>query len=271
MGCALTSLRRPAEVYGHGLSERIVGRAIRDRRDDVFVATKVAPAPEGSGFRPEEVRKACDGSLDRLGTDRIDLYQLHWPTAAVPVEETWGAMGELVDAGKVRFAGVSNFDQTLIERCLATRHVDSLQPEFNMLEPERRGLIAWCGEQGIGVVTYAPLASGLLTGTITQETAFGPTDWRADLDDESTLLFKPDRLPSVLETVDALRPVAERLGITLAQLALAWNWRQPGVTAAIAGSRNPDHVRANAAAGDVEMDDATMAEIEGLLAGTTAA
>jgi aryl-alcohol dehydrogenase-like predicted oxidoreductase len=257
-----------AEVYGSGVSERIVGRAVRDRRGDVFIATKVAPAPEGSGFRPDQVRRACDGSLGRLKIDRIDLYQLHWPDdTGVPVEETWGAVGELVDEGKVRFAGVSNFDRPMIERCLAVRHVDSLQPEFNMVEPEQRDLIRWCGEQGVGVVTYAPLASGLLTGAITRETAFGPGDWRGDLEGEDTVLFQPDRLRTVLDTVDALRPIAERMGVGLAQLALAWNWHQPGVTAAIAGSRNPDHVRANAEAGDLELDDAALAEIEVVLAG----
>jgi len=143
-----------AEVYGKGISERLVAEAVAGRRDDVAIATKVAPAPEGSGFRPEQVRAACEASLERLGTDRIDLYQLHWPDATgVPVEETWGAMAELQDAGLVRAIGVSNFDRTLIERCEAVRHVDSLQQEFSMLQLRDRELIRWCGQHGTGVVT----------------------------------------------------------------------------------------------------------------------
>jgi aryl-alcohol dehydrogenase-like predicted oxidoreductase len=254
-----------AEVYGDGVSETLVGRAIEGRRDDVIVASKVAPSPEGTGFRPEEVAKACDASLARLGIDRIDLYQLHWPDeTGVPVEDTWGAITELADAGKVGAIGVSNFERDLIDRCEAIRHVDSLQPEFNLLTLEHRDLIAWCAEQGIGVVTYAPLAFGILTGAITPETTFGEGDWRggAPLPAEE---FAAGELERRLAVVDAMRPIAERVGCTLAQLALAWNGHQPGVTSAIAGSRNPDHVRSNAAAGDIDLDDATLKELDALL------
>ena len=123
-----------AEVYGAGVSERIVGKAIAGRRDELVVATKVAPSDGGTGFRPDEVRAACDASLERLDIDVIDLYQLHWPDeSGVPIDDTWGAMSELVSSGKIRFAGVSNFDQGLLEQCLAIRHVDSLQQEFSML------------------------------------------------------------------------------------------------------------------------------------------
>jgi aryl-alcohol dehydrogenase-like predicted oxidoreductase len=251
-----------AEVYGDGVSERLVGRAISGRRDEVVVATKVAPQPEGSGFAPAQVREACEKSLGRLGTDRIDLYQLHWPDPATPLEDTWEAMCELLDAGLIRSMGVSNFDREQIERCLAIRHVDSLQPEFSMLNREHAELIGWCGEQGVGVVTYGPLAFGLLTGAITADTRFPPGDWRGQKQDDGPFAD----LARSLEVVDRLRPVAERLGCTLSRLALAWNVHQPGVTAAIAGSRNPAHVRANAAAGDIELDAATLAELDALLA-----
>ena len=248
-----------AEVYGDGVSERIVGRAVADRRDDVLIASKVAPAPEGTGFRPEQVRSACDASLGRLGTDRIDLYQLHWPDeTGVPIEETWGAMVELIGSGKVRFAGVSNFDREQIERCLAIRHVDSLQPEFSLLAREEQEVIRWCGEAGVGVISYSPLGAGLLTGAVGPGTTF--TDWRG----AQTEGYLGD-LEGSLGAVDRLRPVAERLGITLAQLALAWNVAQPGVTAAIAGSRNPEHVRGNAAAADIELDDSEISAIEDAL------
>jgi aryl-alcohol dehydrogenase-like predicted oxidoreductase len=251
-----------AEVYGDGVSERLVGRAVEGRRDAVTIASKVAPRPEGSGFRPEQVKAACDGSLSRLGVDELDLYQLHWPDeTGIPVEDTWGAMTELQDAGKVRAIGVSNFDRELIERCLAIRHVDSLQPEFSMLDRKHAELVAWCGERGVGVVSYGPLAYGLLTGAIDRDTTFDDGDWRGTPQTEGPFAD----LDGSLSVVERLRPVADRLGCTLAQLALAWNAHQPGVTSAIAGSRNAEHVRANAGAGDVELDAGMLEELDGIL------
>lgn len=251
-----------AEVYGDGTSERLVARALRGRRDEVLIATKVAPRQSGTGFRAEQVRRACETSLQRLSTDRIDLYQLHWPdSTGVPVEETWGAMASLVGEGLVRAIGVSNFDQELIERCLAVRHVDSLQQEFSMLAPQDRELIRWCGDRGIGVLAYGPLAYGLLTGAVTVDTTFDRGDFRRG----ETSLFGKGRRERSLAVVDALRPIAERMGISVSQLALAWTFHQPGVTSAIAGSRDPDHVRSNARAGDVVLDRATLDELEGVL------
>ena len=250
-----------AEVYGRGVSEVLVGKALAGRQGETLLATKVAPAPEGTGFRPEEVRKACDASLGRLGIDMIDLYQLHWPDATgVPVEDTWGAMAGLVDAGKVRWVGVSNFDQTLIERCRAVRHVDSLQQEFSLVHLDDRELIRWCGEVGIGVLSYSPLGAGLLTGTLHRKDAEQIDDWRA-----SDGLTSGAHLDRTFALVDGMRPVAERLGVSVPQLALAWNWQQPGVTGAIAGSRDAEHTRSNAAAGDLGLDERTLAELETLI------
>src|SRR3990172_4432070 len=258
-----------AEVYGDGRSEEIVGKAIAGRHDEVLIATKVAPAPEGSGFRPELVRAACEGSLRRLGIDAVGLYQLHWPDeTGVPVEETWGAMASLVDAGKVRFVGVSNFDREMIEKCLAVRHVDSLQQELSMLQLGERDHVAWCGERGIGVVAYGPLAYGLLTGAITPETTFAERDFRGGGGEDTETyeaLYAPGKIDRSLAVVDAMRPIAQRLGCRVAQLALAWNFHQAGVTSSIAGSRDPGHVRDNAAAGDIELDDETLGELEALL------
>ena len=246
-----------AEVYGDGVSEMLVGKALAGRRAGIFVATKVAPAPDGTGFRPEQVRAACDASLGRLGVNVIDLYQLHWPDrSGVPVEDTWGAIGGLVDAGKVRWVGVSNFDRTLIDRCSAIRHIDSLQQEFSLVRPDDRELIRWCGEAGIGVLSYSPLGAGLLTGAFDREDAQRIDDWRA-----SDGLTSVGHLDRVFALVDGMRPVAERLGVSLPQLALAWNWQQPGVTSAIAGSRDAEHTRSNAAAGDLELDGGTLAEL----------
>jgi aryl-alcohol dehydrogenase-like predicted oxidoreductase len=262
-----------AEVYGAGRSEELVGRAIAGRRGDALVFTKVGPAPEGTGFRPEEVAKACRGSLDRLGVEHLDLYQLHWPdSTGVPVEDTWGAMVRLVDEGLVRHIGVSNFDRALIERCEAIRHVDSLQPEFSMLQLDNRELIAWCGRRGIGTITYGPLAYGILTGHVSGDTTFDEGDHRAAGGDVWETFLRPGAIDGTMAVVDGLRPVAERIGASIAAVAIAWNVAQPGVTAAIVGSTDPDHVRANAAAGDLELDDETLAELdrvvsEGPLAG----
>jgi aryl-alcohol dehydrogenase-like predicted oxidoreductase len=250
-----------AEVYGKGESERLVGKALAGRRDDVVVASKVAPSPEGTGFRPEEVRTACDASLGRLGIDVLDLYQLHWPDeSGVPVEDTWGAMADLVAAGKTKAIGVSNFDQDLLERCLPIHHVDSLQQEFSMLALDDRSLIRWCGEAGIGVLTYSPLGVGFLTGRYTRADAEQIDDWRSG--NEWTT---PEQLDETFRVVDGLRPIAEGAGVSMSELALAWNIAQPGVTAAIAGSRSGEHLRANAAAGDRTLETEVLDEIEALL------
>lgn len=264
-----------AEVYGRGTSETLVGTSVRNRRDEVLIATKVAPRPEGTGFEPGRIRQAATRSIRRLGIDHIDLYQLHWfpDDERFPIEDTWGAMSELVDEGLVRYLGVSNFGREQIERCLEVRHVDSLQPQCSMLHREGEDLYPWCGERGIGVIAYGPLAYGLLTGAVDRDTRFHPQDFRSGSDPNFTYyrdLFAPGRIERNLEVVDRLRPVAERLDVTLGQLALAWTVHRPGVTAAIAGSRNPAHVRENARAGDVFLPPAVMEEIETILAGAGA-
>lgn len=255
-----------AEVYGSGRSEEIVGKAIRGRRDDVLIATKVAPRPGGSGFRPEEIKRAVRGSLKRLRIDFVDLYQLHWwPGGDYPIEDSWGAMGDLIKEGLTRYIGVSNFERDQIQRCLAIRHCDSLQPEYSILHREEEDVITWCEQQGIGVIVYGPLAYGLLTGTITKETRFHTSDFRSGhYPDEPYYrrLFAPSRIETHLEVIERLRPIAGRLGVSLSQLALAWTFHQRGVTAAIAGSRSPDHNRENAAAGNIELTAADLQEIE---------
>jgi aryl-alcohol dehydrogenase-like predicted oxidoreductase len=252
-----------AEVYGGGRSEELVGRAVRGRRDDVQIFTKVGPAPEGTGFRPEEVHKACRGSLERLSVEHLDLFQLHWPdSTGVPVEDTWGAMGELADQGMVRHIGVSNFDRDLIERCEAVRHVDSLQPELSMLELDNRGLVAWCGERGVGTIAYGPLAYGILSGHVTPQTAFDAGDHRAAGGEVYESFLRPDVVERTMAVVERVRAVADRLGVSVADAAIAWLLAQPGVTGAIVGSTNPDHVRANAAAGDLSLDADTLEELE---------
>lgn len=258
-----------AEVYGGGRSEELVGKAVASRRDDVLLATKVAPNPGGTGYEPDKVREAAKKSMQRMGIDHIDLYQLHWtPAEDWPIEDTWGAMAELVDEGVVRYIGVSNFTQEQITRCMAVRHVDSLQPQFSMFHRQEEDLIAWCGQQGIGTIVYGPLAYGLLGGHMTKDTKFDPADWRSGRSPDHPYyveLFAPGRFEHHLAIVERLKPIAAEREISMSQLALAWTFSRDGVTAAIAGSRNPDHNRMNAAAGDVELTAEDIARIDEVL------
>ena len=259
-----------AEVYGSGRSEELVGRALQGL--DALVFTKVAPQGAGTGFRPEQVKEAARKSLGRLQREVIDLYQLHWPDPSIPVEDTWGAMVELVDEGLVRYIGVSNFDRELIERCEKIRHVDSLQPHFSMLhQAGRHRFFPFCKENGTGIIAYGPLAGSLLTGTVTMETEFDDSDWRSGKTQGTAGYFQEFFAPGVkekhLEKVEQLKKVAERLGISMPQLALAWVFHQEGVTGAIAGSRSPSHVRDNAGAGTIELSASDLEEIDKILEG----
>lgn len=254
-----------AEAYGEGRSEELVAGILAERpRDEVLVFTKVAPFV--SGTRPEEIGKAIRGSLERLGVEDVDLYQVHWPDEErVPVEETWGAMAGLVDEGLARYIGVSNFDRSLVERCEAVRHVDSVQNQFSLLhQQDRAELLPWLADRGIGYLAYGPLGFGLLTGAITTETTFDDSDWRSgktwDLGYYHEL-FAPEPRRRALGRVERLRAIAGRLDVSLATLALAAAIAVDGVTAAIAGSTKANHVRANAEAAELALDDATLAEI----------
>jgi len=245
-----------AEVYGNGRSEELVGRAVEGRRDQVRVFTKVAPRETGgggTGLRPEEIRSAIRASLGRLRTDHVDLYQIHWPdSSGVPLEDSWDAMAGLQDQGLAAHIGVSNFDRTLIERCLPIRHVDSVQNQFSLLfQEDGAELLPWLQAEGIGYLAYGPLAFGLLTGALSKDSTIA--DWRS-ADADVRALFGPGAFQRNLQRVERMRPVAEQLATSPATLALRWVVEQPGVTAAIAGSRDPTHVSANARAGDLQLD-----------------
>jgi aryl-alcohol dehydrogenase-like predicted oxidoreductase len=233
-----------------------------------MVFTKLATRGAGSGFHAQGVRKGAEASLKRLNRDVIDLYQLHWPDRSVDISETWNAMAALVDDGLVRYIGVSNFSRSLIEKCEAIRHVDSLQPHFSMLHRDGRAdLFPFCASNGTGIIAYGPLAYGILTGAFDKSTTFGDDDWRGGGHGISyySELFGPGNFERHIETVDRLRPVADRIGISLSRLAIAWAFHQEGVTGAIVGSRSPEHVRDNSAAGTVVLGDKDLDEIEALL------
>jgi aryl-alcohol dehydrogenase-like predicted oxidoreductase len=253
-----------AEAYGDGRSEELVGQVLRDRRDEVLVFTKVAHFT--SGARPEDIRRAIQGSLRRLGVERVDLYQIHWPAEhLVPVEEMWTTMAEIADQGLAARVGVSNFGRDLLERCLPIRHVDTVQNRLSLLaQRDRDGLLPWLAERGIGYLGYSPLAFGLLTGTISRETTFEEGDWRGGQGDVGYYheYFSPDVIGPHLDKVERLRAVAERLGVPVGRLALRAVADLPGVSGVIVGSRDERHVRENALAGDLELDDVTRREVD---------
>lgn len=263
-----------AEVYGDGTSERIVGEAIAGIRDRLLVFTKVAPDDEGSGIRPEQIRRAIDASLLRLGIDHVDLYQVHWPDDDVPVEETWGAMAELVTAGKTRFIGVSNFDRERIERCQPIHPVASVQNELSLVaRGDVAELLPWLAEQGIGYLAYSPLGSGLLSGHLTADRRFGDDDWRSgrgefasERTDGKEWPFDPEPLARTVADMEQVAALAEPLGLSPSQVALRWVIEQTGVTAAIAGSLSAAHTEANAAVGATRLDAGTVATLDAIFA-----
>ena len=264
-----------AAVYGLGHSEEVVRRALEPYRagEDVFVFTKCGRNWYGrngaieNDLRPASIRFECEQSLRRLGVERIDLYQFHWPdpVTGTPVEDSWATMVELIEEGKVRWVGVSNLEIALLERCEAIRHVDSLQPRLNLIERSARSeLIPWCEENGTGVIVYSPIASGLLSGAFdrTRLRNLPADDWRRSPDLPAAAPFRDPALSANLALVERLRPVAERLAIGLPALAVAWTLAVEGVTGAIVGARRADHVDGWLPAATLDLDEDVLAEID---------
>jgi aryl-alcohol dehydrogenase-like predicted oxidoreductase len=251
-----------AEAYYEGRNEAFIGQVLKQWADDMLVATKVSPSPDGTGFRREEVGAACRGSLDRLGRDVIDVYFLHYPDeTGVALEETWGALAELVDEGLVQAIGLSNYRFVDVERCHAQRPVDVVQDGLSLVDHlDNRTSIARYGELGIGVVVYEPLGSGTLTGRSIDEVREAWAAW-SEFGFYKRLLAGTNGERSAA-LVDAIQPIARRLAVSVPQLAIAWVLRQEGVTAALAGSRNPEHVRQNARAGELELPPTVLEELE---------
>jgi aryl-alcohol dehydrogenase-like predicted oxidoreductase len=257
-----------AAIYGIGHSEEVVGEAVKPYRvgEEVFVFTKCgeqwneAKGASDNDLRPDTIRRECEESLRRLGIERIDVYQFHWPDRiGTPVEESWATMTELVDEGKVRWAGVCNFSVELLEGCEPIRHVDSLQPPFSLVNRAARDdVIPWAREHGTGVIVYSPLGSGRLTGRFSAERVgqLAPDDWR-----RGDPAFQEPELGHALALVDRLRPIAARLGCSVGALAIAWTLSVPGVTGAIVGARRAEQVDDWIEAGDLELDEETVAEI----------
>ena len=240
-----------AAVYGLGHSEEVVGRFLRDvpesERPLVFtkgglVWDEREPLEDSlRDLRPDVIRRQCEDSLRRLGVERIDLYQFHWPDETdTPVEASWEEMSLLIDEGKVRWGGVSNFGVTLLERCERQRHVDSSQPPLSLIDRRAAGdVVPWCAAHGTGVICYSPLQTGQLTEGFSEERVrqMADDDWRREY-----LTGKPERLRQNLALRDGLRPIAQRHGASVSDVAIAWVLAWPGVTAAIVGARRPEQI-----------------------------
>ncbi len=258
-----------AAIYGLGHSEEMVAKAIEGIRDEVIVATKCSLVWDsnrniGSSLRADSVRRECEDSLRRLKTDRIDLYQIHWPNDDEHIEEGWEAIGRLKEEGKIRYGGVSNFLVSHMQRAHAIHPISSLQPPYSML---RRDIeveaFEYCAQNRIGVIVYSPMQAGLLTGKFSIERV-ADNDWRRNSEE-----FKEPNLSINLEFVRVLRPVAEKYGKSVAQLAIAWTLRRPEVTSAIVGARRPSQIEETVGGAGWKIEDEDIAVIEELLESRT--
>ncbi len=268
-----------AAIYGLGHSERVVGRALREipaaERPYVFTKGGMVPDPARPfdepqrNLRPDSIRKEVEASLRRLGVERIDLYQFHWPDAVgTPVEESWGEMSRLIEEGKVRAGGVSNFEVGLLERAERIRHVDSLQPPFSLIRRQSAAdVIPWSAAHGTGVIVYSPMQSGILTDDFSRERVerMPADDWRP-----RNVEFQEPRLNRNLRLRDALRPIAARHAVSVAAVAVAWTLSWRGVSGAIVGARSPDQVDGWIAAGSLTLEPRDLAEIASALERTQA-
>lgn len=253
-----------APIYGCGHSEELVGQAIRGRRDQVKVLTKCGlrwdttegefyfklQAPDGGevsaykNVKADSIKYECEQSLRRLGIETIDLYQVHWPSETAPAEETFTALVELQEAGKIRYVGVSNYNTAQLAEALPYAGIVSNQIKYNLLE---RGIesdpLPYCVENQIGVLAYSPMAMGLLTGKVTMDRKFPATDVRS-----SGKWFQPANRQRVLDTLAKAQLIADAHGAKLGQLAVAWVLAQRGITTALVGARTAEQVAENAGA-----------------------
>ena len=254
-----------AAAYGFGRSERIVGRALAGLTERPYVFTK-ASLLEGPGrrvvhsLRRDSILREAEASLDRLGVDAIDLYQIHWPIPETDIEEGWSALAELKEQGLVRHIGVSNFDVEQLRRIRSIAPVETLQPQYSLVEREAEGeLLPFAEREGIGVIVYSPMGSGILTGGMTREriASLPDDDWR-----RHDPRFREPQLGRALDLVERLRAVAARHDTTPGAVAVAWTLRNPSVDGAIVGFRRPGQVDPILAAAGLELSDAETAEIE---------
>jgi aryl-alcohol dehydrogenase-like predicted oxidoreductase len=257
-----------APIYGLGHSEELVGQALRQTRHQPYIATKCGllwndKREKISYLKRQSIRKECEDSLSRLGVERIDLYQMHWPEPEPDIEEAWEEMARLAEQGKVRCLGVSNYNIAQMERLRKIHPIASLQPPYSLLHREvEDDLLGYCAEHHIGVVVYSPMERGLLTGKFSHErlAALAPGDHRRRATE-----FHDPQFSATLAMVDQLTKIAQRHGRTTAQLAVSWILRRPEVTAAIVGARRSDQILETVDASDWTLGREDIDEIERLL------
>jgi len=259
-----------ADIYGQGRAEQIVGKVVRERSDEVIVATKGGVAWEiGAGgltiwreASGDYLRHALERSLTNLGLDHVDLYQVHWPVAGVDPADTFGPLLELQRAGKIRQVGVSNYAVADLEAAAAAAPIASYQPGYHLMRREVEAAeLPWCAARKVGVVAYGPLAHGLLTGKMDATTRFPDNDWRA-----ASEIFTDDAFPERVQVVRELQALAAERPGGVAELAVMWVLRRPEVTAAIIGARNAQQARANAALAGAPLTDDEARAIDAILA-----
>jgi aryl-alcohol dehydrogenase-like predicted oxidoreductase len=257
-----------AAVYGLGHSEEIGARALEGVSEQPYIFTKCSMVWDENGeighsLKAESVKRECENSLRRLRTDAIDLYQIHWPNPDEEIEEGWSAMAELKAEGKVRHIGVSNFDVSQMKRAQEIAPVESLQPPYSMLSREIEDeILPYCQENGIAVIVYSPMKSGLLTGKMTHERAqsLPEDDWRS-----RATAFQEPQLSRNLELVELLREIGNRHGVSPAEVAIAWTLSHPAVTGAIVGARRPDQVDGVVGTAELKLTGDELGEIEAFL------
>jgi aryl-alcohol dehydrogenase-like predicted oxidoreductase len=257
-----------AAVYGLGHSEETVARALEGVRQRPYVFTKCGMVWNerreiGHRLRADSIRRECEASLRRLKVDAIDLYQIHWPDPDAEIEEGWTAMAALKDEGKVRHIGVSNFSVAQMRRAQAIAPITSLQPRYSLVHRDiEHEILPFVAREGIGVIAYSPMASGLLTGAMTRERIAGlaADDWRKGHAD-----FREPQLSRNLELVSVLQAIGKRQGRTPGEVAVAWVLREPAVTAAIVGARRPGQVRGLSGAADLRLSPGELAGLEAMV------
>lgn len=259
-----------AAIYGHGHSETVVGKAIKEIRNSLVIATKCGRVWEGDSrdigksLKADSIRKEVEASLQRLQIEVIDLYQIHWPEPDQEIEEGWETVGELIKEGKVRYGGVSNFNLEQLKRAQAIHPIASLQPPYSMLRREiEEEIMPYCGENQIGILAYSPMQAGLLTGKFSAERVaqMPQTDWRT-----KHPFFREPQLSVHLKIVEGLKNIAGQKGISLPQLALAWVLRNEEMTSAIVGARKPSQIIETAKAGDIILTSEEINQVEEVLA-----
>jgi aryl-alcohol dehydrogenase-like predicted oxidoreductase len=251
-----------AEIYGAGHNEKLLSRVLAERREEVVLATKFGIGFEGGRMiadgRPENARRAIDGSLERLGVDSVDLYYLHRRDPDVPIEETVGAMAELARAGKVRHLGLSEVSAATLRRAHQVHPITAVQSEYSLWarEPED-GVLAACEELGVAFVAYSPLGRGFLTGRIQSVDDLAPTDWR-----RRSPRFDEENFQQNLDLVRLVEDLAAAKAVTPAQLALAWALHRGEHIVPIFGTRRKQNLESNARAADLDLTPEDLARIE---------